>query len=651
MIDIILHRIDSTGRALAPVAVTVMLILGGMSLLAVPGLNSMVPMFGLMGVFYWAIHRPDLFPLSAAFIIGLLYDLLSGGPPGMNTLLLVLAYWVLMTQRRFFLANRFIMLWWGFSLIAIGAGFVQWLAFCLLRLTVINPTPRYFSDRSDHRRFPGLRVAIHAGTAHFSTASIRPMDRDADRHRLLTRRALTLGGLQLGLLGTLVGRLYYLQIVQSSRYAMLADENRISLQLLAPPRGEIMDRYGVPLAINQQNFRLQANTEQIRDLNETLAQLARIVPVSETDLKRIEREHRHQHRFVPLTIRENLSWDQVSAIELNAPDLPGVSIDVGQTRHYPYGEATAHVLGYVGLVAETELTGEPLLALPGFRIGKSGVEKTHDVDLRGTAGTSQMEVNNVGRIIRELSRQEGTPGSDVTLTLDIGLQTFAQDRLKDEQSAAAVVIDVHTGGIYALASYPSYDVNQFTLGINNELWHSLITNPTAPLTDKVVAGQYAPGSTFKTMVAMAALETGTIGPDHTVFCPGSMQLGDHTFHCWKHGGHGTVDMIEAVAQSCDVYFYDLAKRIGIDKIAETAREFGLGSKLDIDLQGERPGNIPDQAWKKRVLNASWQQGETLVNAIGQGYVLATPLQLGGDVRAACQWRLCRQTASHQAGGC
>ncbi|MBI1206324.1 MAG: penicillin-binding protein 2 [Azospirillum sp.] len=438
---------------------------------------------------------------------------------------------------------------------------------------------------------------------------------------------MVLGGLKLGLLSTLVGRLYYLEVIESERYSTLADENRISLRLIAPSRGQIVDRQGVPLAINRQNYRVVLVSERSPNVPATLNRLSRIVPLSETDHRRIMREIQRKRRFVPVTVKENLTWDQVALIEVHTPDLPGLSIEVGEIRSYPHGEATAHILGYVGVVSERELTGDPVLSLPGFRIGKSGVEKFLEKELRGTAGTSQLEVNAVGRVIRELKRNDGQPGREVTLTIDIGLQEYTQQRLAGERSAAAVVLDAHTGGIYALCSVPSYDPNQFATGISAEVWEDMLSNPTAPLNNKAVGGQYAPGSTFKLMVALAALDSGLVTPHHTVFCPGHMDLGDHRFHCWKRGGHGTVDLNEALRQSCDTYFYDLARRLGIDRIAEMAHRFGLGEKLGLDLPGERPGLVPSRAWKQASLGTPWQQGESLVAAIGQGYVLATPLQL------------------------
>ncbi|HZH28183.1 MAG TPA: penicillin-binding protein 2 [Azospirillaceae bacterium] len=451
--------------------------------------------------------------------------------------------------------------------------------------------------------------------------------RDQDRYRLFTRRALVLGGMKLGILGGLAARLYYLQVVESEHYTMLAEDNRIALRLIAPSRGLITDSVGEPLAVNDQNFRVVITAEQAKDAPRVLRTLADLIGLSEAEIARVLRDIRRRRRFVPVNVKENLTWEQVAAVEVNAPELPGVSIDVGEVRRYPLGPATAHVLGYVGAVAESELTGDPVLALPGFKIGKGGVERLHDLALRGTAGTSHLEVNAVGRVIRELRREEGRSGREIRLTLDAGLQRFTQERLAQETSAAAVVMDVHTGGIYAFCSSPSFDPNDFTGGISAERWLELTTDPTKPMVNKVSGGEFAPGSTFKMIVGLAALEAGLIHPRATIGCPGHMVLGEHRFHCWKKGGHGALDMIGAIRESCDVYFYELARRMGVDRIHEMSLRFGLGQKTEIDLPGEKPGLIPSRQWKLGRFGVPWQGGESLVASIGQGYVLATPLQL------------------------
>jgi penicillin-binding protein 2 len=452
------------------------------------------------------------------------------------------------------------------------------------------------------------------------------MKPEQDRGRIFTRRAMMLAGGQALLFTGLAARMYYLQVIESSRYRVLADENRISLRLLPPPRGRVLDRRGVPLAVNVQNYRIVIVPEEAEDIEKMLDRLDHLVQVPEHERRRIMREVRRRRAFVPVTVRENLSWEEVSRIEVNAPDLPGINIDVGQTRSYPFDGSAAHILGYVASVSERELTGDPLLELPGFRIGKNGIERQYDLQLRGKAGNAEVEVNALGRVIRELRRQEGQPGQDVHLTVDMGLQEFVAKRISEERRAAVVVMDVHKGDILAMASVPSYDPNAFNEGLSGTEWSRLITNPDSPLTNKVIAGQYAPGSTFKIAVALAALDA-NIPPSFRVSCYGHIQLGNQRFHCWKKGGHGSVDMIDGIKGSCDVYFYELSKRVGIDRLAAMAKRLGLGQSLNIDMPGERSGLIPTRDWKQATIGVPWQLGETLVAGIGQGYVLATPLQL------------------------
>ncbi len=449
---------------------------------------------------------------------------------------------------------------------------------------------------------------------------------DNERYRAFTRRALVVGGAQAALFAVLAGRMYYLQVIKAERYATLAEDNRINLRLLPPPRGRIVDRFGVPVAVNQQNYPVVLVREQARDVKQTLDLLSEVIRLPEEEFARILREAKHKRAFVPVSVRDYLSWEEVSRIEVNAPDLPGVNIEVGQTRNYPFAETMTHVRGYVSSVNESEQTGDPLLELPGFRIGKQGAEKQYDLQLRGAAGSSHLEVNALGRVIREIRREEGKPGRDLVLTLDSALQTFTHERLKGERSASAVVLDVRNGDVLALASSPGYDPNIFNTGLTQKTWNSLVHNPLSPLTNKAIAGQYAPGSTFKMMVALAGLEAG-ISPEASNYCPGFMRLGRGRFHCWKRQGHGRVNMYGGIKHSCDVFFYDLSRKVGIDRIAEMANRFGLGAPVEIDLPGERGGTIPTRAWKRATYGEAWQGGETLVSAIGQGFVLATPLQL------------------------
>ena len=400
---------------------------------------------------------------------------------------------------------------------------------------------------------------------------------ETGRANLFTRRAIIVGGAQALLTAGLAGRLYQLQVVDSERYQVLADENRINMQLLPPARGRIFDRFGQVLAENRLNYRLILVPEAALNLDKALDEIAQLVPVEDHDRERVLREARRNQKFVPITVREHLTWEEVSQIEVNAPDLPGVMIDVGRRRLYAFGQDTVHIVGYVGAVNEADLerTDDPLLSLPDFRIGKNGAEKVLETSLRGEAGSRQVEVNAYGRVIRELSRRTGRPGDDHMLTIDLGLQQYVSARFGDE-SGSAVVLDIHSGDILALASMPSYDPNLFTSGISQRQWRELIGHPRFPLTNKSIAGQYSPGSTFKMIVALAALEGGGLSPHHRFFCDGSLKLGKRRFRCWRRHGHGHVDMIKGLTESCDVYFYEVAKRIGIDRIAAMAERFGFG---------------------------------------------------------------------------
>ena len=452
------------------------------------------------------------------------------------------------------------------------------------------------------------------------------MRREARRSKSFTRRAIILAGGQLALFGVLAGRLYYLQVIDADQYKMLSEENRINLVLLPPPRGRVLDRFGVQLAGNRQNYRALLVPEQTGDVGETLSRLGELVPIGDWERRRILREVERKRRFVPITVTENLSWAQFSRINVYSPDLPGIQPDVGETRHYPYGTAFAHVVGYVAPVSEDELGGDPLLELPGFRIGKNGIEREYDLDLRGKAGNSRVEVNAYGRVIRELARRDGEPGDDIVLTIDAGLQQFISNRL-GQQSAACVVLDVHNGEVLALASTPGFDPNDFNIGLSQSTWRNLMDDARKPLINKAINGQYPPGSTFKMIVALAGLESGTLSESHRVFCPGFLTLGDRTFHCWKKQGHGEMNVTSGIEESCDVFFFDAAQRIGVDRIEAMARRFGFGETLGIELPSEKAGLLPTRAWKEAVYGVPWQRGETLNTGIGQGYVLATPLQL------------------------
>lgn len=452
--------------------------------------------------------------------------------------------------------------------------------------------------------------------------------RDGDKGKMLTRRAAMLAGGQLFLSSVLLSRMYYLQVLEADRYKTLAEENRISTRLLAPPRGLIFDRFGQPMAQNNQNFRVLVISEQTEgNLNATLEALHKILPLTDGEIQRIRKDVRRSRDFTPVTIRENLTWEQMAAIQLNAPDLPGIIIDEGLSRYYPFKEASAHLLGYVGAVSEEEIaSGNPLLKLPGFRVGKSGIELEYNTALCGKEGAQRVEVNAVGRVIREIERDEGVSGTTLPLTIDMRIQNIAYEKMKEE-SGGAVLLDIYTGEILALVSTPGFDPNKFNRGLTAEEWKEISTNERNALLNKALGGLYSPGSTFKMIVALAALEAGVIRPDTKVFCGGHIMMGSHRFHCWKGSGHGNVDLKEALMHSCDIYFYEVARRTGIDKIAAMAKRFGLGMPTGVNLPGEKAGLMPTRRWKEVILGEQWLQGDTYNAGIGQGYILTTPIQL------------------------
>lgn len=449
---------------------------------------------------------------------------------------------------------------------------------------------------------------------------------DTDRQSSFTRRAALLAGGQAVLFGVLASRLYYLQVIEADRYKLLAEENRINVRLIQPRRGRIVDRFGVRLADNEQSYRVLLTAEQTSNVDETLAAIADILGLDGAVIARIRDDIGRQRNFVPVEIAEFLSWEDVAQIEVNAPDLPGISIDIGARRFYPQFSDAAHVLGYVARVGPEDLNGDPLLETPGFRIGRAGIERSYDESLRGRAGSRQLEVNASGRVVREIGRIEPEKGGDLVLSLDMELQRFAGEKL-GEESGAIVVMDIHSGDVLALASAPSFDPNKFAEGLSNDEWAAISSDERAPMRNKAIAGEFAPGSTFKLSVALAGLEEGVIHTNTGFVCPGHMDLGNRRFHCWRRGGHGRLNLIQAIAQSCDVYFYKTAQLLGIDRMAEMANRLGLGSKFDLDIPGERPGLVPTRAWKRAVIGERWVGGEDLISGIGQGFLLATPLQL------------------------
>lgn len=446
--------------------------------------------------------------------------------------------------------------------------------------------------------------------------------------RTLLQRSLIIFSANIFLFFILIGRLYYLQIYQGPKYSLLADSNRTSTRLLIPPRGSINDRNGIELATNNQNFQAMITKAQVKDIDTLLSQLSSTLNLTTNQKEEIKKTYNKSKRFVPIKIKDNLSWEEVSTLMLNNNLYPELYIDEGLTRYYPYKHYTAHPLGYVGSVSlkDLEKDASPLLQVPDFKIGKSGFEKTYDTTLRGQQGTLIHEVNAYGRIMQELEKQDGIKGSDLDLSIDIRLQKTAYDAFGNE-AGAAVVMDVHSGEILALVSTPAFDPNLFVDGISSKNWNDLLYSEKTPLTNKAISGLYSPGSTFKIVVALAALEENLIDTQTTSFCSGKMKLGNHLFHCWRHSGHGTQNVVDAIKNSCDIFFYETALKLGIDKINQKAISLGLGQIYDIGLENQKQGIIPSKKWKQQTLKSSWQQGETVIAGIGQGYVLVTPLQI------------------------
>ena len=451
------------------------------------------------------------------------------------------------------------------------------------------------------------------------------MRRDAERTGVFTRRALLLMGGQVAILGALSARLYQVQVEDGARYTTLANENRISARMIAPPRGRILDRFGAVIAGSSTNWRAMLVAEQANNVPATLDAFSALLPLNEYERARIDRELHRRRKFIPVLIREFLTWDEMAAIEVNAPDLPGIVVDAGTSREYPFGNKLAHIVGYVAPPNESDVADDPLLGLPGLRLGRAGMEKYHDLGLRGRAGSVQLEVNAVGRVIRELDRLEGVQGEDVGLTLDAGLQQSVLTTLGDE-SASAVVMDCRNGEVLAMATNPSFDPSVFNSGVSQAQWLEWTRDRRTPLINKATSGLYAPGSTFKMAVALAALEAGTLSPGDHIGCPGYLDLGDTRFHCWRKGGHGTLDLRGGLKNSCDVFFYEVARRTGIDHIAAMANRLGLGTELELDLPGQRSGLIPTREWRM-AKGHPWNVGDTIVSGIGQGYIQVTPLQL------------------------
>lgn len=446
----------------------------------------------------------------------------------------------------------------------------------------------------------------------------------------MTRRALLLGGGQLAFMGVLGLRMRHLQVDQADEFRLLAEENRINIRLIPPARGEIFDRNGRTLAINEPSYRITIVREDAGDVDAVIAKLSNLVELDATALNRAMTEMKRSPPFLPVTLAERITWEEMSRVAVNAPALPGITPEVGLSRRYLYDGDFAHVIGYVGPVSDYDLSKiedpDQLLLIPRFQIGKVGVEAKREEALRGKAGTKRVEVNAVGRVMRELDRREGLAGADMQLTIDQRLQTYSQARL-GEESAATIVMDAQSGDILAINSSPTFDPNLFVRGISVPDYAELTENDHRPLATKSVQGTYPPGSTFKMIVALAALEEGLIDSEDTFYCGGHLEVSNTKFHCWKRGGHGNMNLETALRESCDVYFYEIAQLVGIEKISAMARRLGLGIRHNIPMSAVAQGLAPTKAWKERIYDKDWLIGDTVNASIGQGFVLTSPLQL------------------------
>jgi len=456
-----------------------------------------------------------------------------------------------------------------------------------------------------------------------------------ERQGAFHRRAFLMGGLTGVGLFALAGRLTQLQLLESSRYKTLSADNQFNFRLMTPPRGRVLDRYGVELAGNRPNFSVLLSRDEVSDPQATLDKISELVPISDRRRRQVMRDLVNSARFVPVSVADDLTWEQFASVNVRAPELPGVTADMGEARVYPFGGAFAHVIGYVSRVSEDDLKREgpdpePVLLHPGFRIGKQGVEKAFDKALRGRAGAQKVEVDARGRVVRKDTHGDvaAISGKDIVLSLDADIQNRALE-VFGEESGGAVMMDVRSGDVLCMASAPSFDANKFVKGISVADYRALAEYERNPLLDKALSATFPPGSTFKTMVALAALENG-FDPARTYTCNGAWQFGDHVFHCDKR--HGTLNLHDAIKTSCDIYFYQCALSVGPDGIAAVARTFGLGELFDIGIDGQRRGLVPDRAWKREYFksnpaNQTWFPGETPSMGIGQGYTNLNPLQL------------------------
>ncbi len=441
------------------------------------------------------------------------------------------------------------------------------------------------------------------------------------------RRTMIIGGVQGGVGILLAGRMAYIAVAENEKYEMEAESNRVNLSLIAPRRGWILDRNGSPLASNRADFRVDLIPERLNNPVKTVDQLGTLLALGPAAVQDLKDKIGDAGGFQPIEVASGLNYDQFAAVSVRLPEMPGVVPQRGFSRFYPTGPAVGHLIGYVGPASKEEFdeNPSPLLVTPGFKIGKDGIEKKYEDVLQGEPGARRVEVTASGRIVRDLETRDDVQGNAVKLTIDGPLQDYAARRLGLE-SGSVVVMDCKTGDLLCMASMPSFDPNSFSDGIGRLEYKMLGDDDRVPLRNKVLKGLYPPGSTVKPTVSMAFLKEG-LDPKETINCSGGLRVGNRVFRCWKRGGHGRVDMAKGIYQSCDVYFYHFAQRLGMDPIAAVCRDYGMGQEFDLPVLSQFYGTVPDPAWKLQKYGRKWQAYDTVNATIGQGYMLANPLQL------------------------
>lgn len=450
---------------------------------------------------------------------------------------------------------------------------------------------------------------------------------EATESGLFQKQYILLAVLLLLFLLIYVLRVWHLQVIQGATYRYQSENNRIRLEDIPAPRGIIFDRNGIPLVENRPAYHLQLIREDVRDMDMTLRELGKLCDRDPADFRAVLEANKQTPRFVPLKLASDLDRDCLARIEAARVRLPGVLIQLEPKREYRWNGTAAHVIGYLSEITETELKNQAYRGYySGEDIGKFGVEGAFEKYLHGKRGGRQVEVDAIGRRIRLLDEELPIPGRNLWLTIDIELQRVAE-ALLEGRTGSIVAIDPADGAVLAMASCPTFDQEKFIRGLTRDEWQVLSKDPTHPLLNRCIGAAYPPGSTYKPIMALAGLKEGVISTDTTFNCPGYLQFGDRKYRCWRDSGHGTVDVERALIQSCDVFFYQTGLRLGVDRIAHYANLFGLGEKTGLGLSGEHPGLIPTSAWKKKATGVSWQKGETISISIGQGFDLATPLQM------------------------